>query len=68
VGTTPDQLHVDQVEEREWPDSSLGCPRPGQMYSQIVTPGYLIVITHSSGMHLEYHADTKGHVVLCHES
>jgi hypothetical protein len=68
LGTAPDQLHVEQVQERQWPDSSLGCPKPGLMYSQIVTPGFLIVISSSTGRRLEYHTDTRAHVVLCQES
>lgn len=64
-----DQLRVDQVEPRQWPDSSLGCPQPGQLYSQIVTPGYLIIISSSSaGKQLEYHTDARSRVTLCHES
>jgi hypothetical protein len=63
-----DQLRVDQVDAHKWPDSSLGCPRPGMMYSQIVTPGFLIVITSASGKRLEYHTDAGAHVVLCKET
>jgi hypothetical protein len=36
------------------------------MYSQIVTPGYVVVIS-GAGRQLEYHTDTRGHVVLCQE-
>jgi hypothetical protein len=59
-------VKVQQIEAREWPDSSLGCPRPGLMYSQIVTPGYLIVVQAGSRV-LEYHSDARGSVVLCQE-
>src|SRR5438309_1450709 len=45
LGVSPADLHVDQVEARQWGDSSLGCPRPGLMYSQIVTPGFVVVIS-----------------------
>ncbi len=55
-----------QVEARDWPDSSLGCPRPGLMYSQIVTPGYLIVVQAGTRL-LEYHSDARGRAVLCQE-
>jgi hypothetical protein len=66
LGVTSDMLRVEQVQSREWPDSSLGCPQPGQLYSQVVTPGYLIVIT--SGTHqLEYHTDERTRVMLCRE-
>jgi hypothetical protein len=66
LGVSRADLQVQQVEAREWSDSSLGCPRPGLMYSQIVTPGYLIVIT-GAGKLLEYHSDARGNVVLCQE-
>src|SRR5207253_10891697 len=67
LGTTRDQLHVEQVESREWPDSALGCPQPGVMYAQVVTPGFLIVIS-AGGKRLEYHTDSRGTVKLCQES
>jgi hypothetical protein len=67
LGVATTQLQVTQVESREWPDASLGCPQPDQLYSQVVTPGYLVMI--ASGSHqLEYHADTRGRVTLCHET
>jgi len=59
-------LKVDQVQPRQWGDSSLGCPKPGLMYSQIVTPGFLILIS-GAGKQLEYHSDSRGQVVLCQE-
>src|ERR1700704_6230107 len=58
LGVSPATLQVDQVEARQWGDSSLGCPKPGQMYSQIVTPGFVIIIS-GAGKQLEYHADTR---------
>ena len=66
LGVIPSDLHVGQVEAHQWPDSSLGCPKPGLMYSQIVTPGYLIVIS-AAGKELEYHSDARARVVLCQE-
>ena len=30
----------------EWPDASLGCPKPGMMYAQAITPGYQITFEH----------------------
>jgi hypothetical protein len=59
-------LKVERVEERDWSDASLGCPRPGVLYAQVVTPGFLIVIS-GVGKQLEYHSDTRGRVVLCSE-
>lgn len=67
LSVSRDQLQVSQVASQQWNDASLGCPQPGQLYSQIVTPGFLVMIT--SGSHqLEYHTDTRGRVTLCHET
>lgn len=63
---TRDTLNVSRVEPREWSDAGLGCGQPGQMYAQVVTPGYLVVVV--TGQHeLEYHTDTRGRAVLCAE-
>jgi hypothetical protein len=67
LGVDSTALRVDQVEARQWSDASLGCPRPGIMYAQIVTPGFLIMIS-SGARQLEYHSDTRARVVLCNES
>ena len=28
------------TEQRDWPDAGLGCPKEGESYAQVVTPGY----------------------------
>lgn len=48
----------------QWPDSALGCPKPGRFYSQVVTPGYRVVLS-AAGKEYEYHSDLDGTVVLC---
>jgi hypothetical protein len=58
------EVDVQLVEARQWPDASLGCPRPGLMYAQVITPGFVVVVR-GADKHLEYHTDTRGRVVLC---
>jgi hypothetical protein len=67
LGLGANDVRVQQVVPREWPDSSLGCPSPGAMYLQVITPGYLVVVV-GGGKTLEYHANMDGHVVLCSET
>jgi hypothetical protein len=67
VGVPPNQLRLEHLERREWPDSSLGCPQPGFFYLQVITPGYLVMIA-GAGQRLEYHTDTRGRAVFCRES
>jgi hypothetical protein len=63
TGVSPGDVRVVMVEPREWPDRSLGCPRPGMGYAQAITPGFLIVVE-ASGRRLEYHSD-HAVVVAC---
>ncbi|MGI9147713.1 MAG: hypothetical protein ACR2IK_14365 [Chloroflexota bacterium] len=60
-------IKLQHVEARQWPDTSLGCPLDGVMYLQTVTPGYVVVVS-AAGNQLEYHADSRGRIVLCHEA
>ena len=54
---------VGEVEAVTWPDASLGCPEPGMMYAQVLTPGYRFTLQ-SGGTLYRYH--TGGDVVkLC---
>lgn len=48
----------------EWNDSSLGCPKPGLSYLQVITPGYRMVFE-AQGRTYEYHTDMGKRVVRC---
>ncbi|MCE5240280.1 hypothetical protein LLH23_17590 [bacterium] len=56
-------IEVVSCEGVEWPDTSLGAPRPGHFYAQVITGGYKIVLL-AQGRRYEYHTDMKGRVVL----
>ncbi len=58
----PAMLVFDPV---EWGDTSLGCPMPGMVYAQVVTPGFRLVFEYQ-GRQNEYHTDRDGSsVVAC---
>ena len=57
-------ITVVTVEATEWRDSSLGCPKPGMNYLQVITPGYKIMLE-AQGKRYEYHSDTNRRVVRC---
>lgn len=59
----PDEIKVKSAEAVEWRDASLGCPIPGVMYAQVITPGYLIVLE-TAGQEWNYHASTT-QVMYC---
>jgi hypothetical protein len=66
LGVARADLRIDRLEAREWPDASLGCPQQGVLYAQVLTPGYLVVLS-GAGKQLEYHTDERAKVVLCQE-
>lgn len=37
-----DGLTLESVTEQQWPDSSLGCRRPGSSYLQVIKSGYAV--------------------------
>jgi hypothetical protein len=53
-----------RAERVSWPDSSLGCPEPGRMYTQALVPGYRLVAK-SAGAERVYHTDEQARVVSC---
>lgn len=59
-----EQITVVAVESVKWPDTSLGCPQPGMMYAQVITPGYRILLSYD-GQIYEYHSDQGTRVVYC---
>jgi hypothetical protein len=48
----------------EWNDTSLGCPKPDQTYSQVITPGYVVLLAVGSTTY-EVHTDLSGTAVVC---
>ncbi len=52
----PGHVQVVAVEEVTWNDSSLGCSRPGEMYLQVLTPGYRVTLE-AAGELAIYHTD-----------
>jgi hypothetical protein len=64
LGLAESDIAVVTVEENEWRDSSLGCPKPGVNYLQVITPGYKITLE-AQGKRYEYHSDTNRRVVRC---
>jgi len=65
LGISGGEIEVIEVEEVEWPDTSLGCPQPGMVYAQVIVPGWRVVMRVGDEVY-EYHAG-GGHAVLCDE-
>jgi hypothetical protein len=64
LGVAPEAVRIVSVEARDWPDTALGCPRPGEVYAEVITPGFLIVVE-ADGETIEFHSDQRDNVVRC---
>jgi hypothetical protein len=63
-GVAIEAVSVVRFEAVDWPDSSLGCPKEGEFYAQVITPGYLVVLS-IDGEEIEYHTDSVDRAVPC---
>lgn len=59
LGIATESIAVRALARVDWPDASLGCPEPGFMYAQVVTPGYRIILEAGNQLYA-YHASLHG--------
>lgn len=62
-GIPVDEYRLVFREEKQWTDSSLGCPRPGEMYTQALVSGQSLRFSNSKRTY-EVHV-AGDHAVLC---
>lgn len=68
LDTPADEIELISVEPVTWRDSSLGCPQPGHVYLQVITPGYRMRFE-AGGREYQVHTDRTGRqLVLCEHS
>jgi hypothetical protein len=63
TGVPVAKISVVSSEAVEWPNSALGCPEPGMVYAQVITPGRKVVLN-AGGKTYEYHTG-DGRAVTC---
>ncbi|MBI4504950.1 MAG: hypothetical protein HY691_05395 [Chloroflexi bacterium] len=64
LGVDAQAIAVLRTESVDWPSTALGCPEPGMVYAQVITPGYRVVLEHG-GRQYTYHTDRRQRFVLC---
>ena len=64
LGVAPEDVTVLEIESREYPDASLGCPQPDMMYAQMLTSGYQATVE-VDGETYDLRMDTKGNGFIC---
>ena len=43
LGVPPSDIQIDSYSEYTFSDASLECPKPGELYAQVLTPGWIII-------------------------
>ena len=64
TGVAPADITVVTAKSVTWPNGALGCPQPGFMYTQMVEPGYQVVVE-AGGTRLDYRVGISGAPQLC---
>jgi len=64
LGVSRQDIMVVAAESVVWNDGSLGCPKPGEFYTQALVPGYRVILE-VDGVQYNYHASEKGYFFLC---
>jgi hypothetical protein len=52
------------LEEVTWPDGSIGCPKPGKHYTQMLQPGTRLILT-VDGAQYAYHGKGEEPLFYC---
>jgi hypothetical protein len=66
LGVPVDNLVVVMTAQRDWPDSSLGCPEPGRAYAQVITPGFVVTIDSDDLINeVQVHTDRGTRALIC---
>lgn len=66
LGAKAEDIDVLEARYVTWPDSSLGCPKPGMQYMQVLTDGLLIVLG-NGGASYHFHGRREGPPFYCRQ-
>lgn len=64
LGVAPEEIRVVSFQEVTWNDGSLGCPQPGELYTQALVEGSRVVLEYDDETY-DYHAGSDREPFLC---
>jgi hypothetical protein len=59
-----EQIEISKAEQVVWNDGSLGCPQPGEFYTQALVNGYWLILE-VDNVAYDYRASDRGNFFLC---
>jgi hypothetical protein len=66
LGVPREKIEVDTVRAMDWRDSSIGCPKPGIAYLDVITPGHKVTLRVDGQIYVVHEARNKAFV--CRQS
>lgn len=61
-----ESITVESVTAIDWRDSSLGCPKPGMAYLDVITPGHKVTLQVDRQIYVVHEA--KNHAFVCQQT
>lgn len=65
LGVGANELTLVRSNSTDWPDASLGCPKPGMLYAQVITPGYEVTFEHEGSSYAVHSNSDASHMISC---
>jgi hypothetical protein len=60
IGADRKDLVLIHLARFNWPNSALGCPKPGMQYTQAIVPGYLALLKHGDQQYRVHLGNGRG--------
>lgn len=60
IGVDRKDIELIHLSRFNWPDSALGCPKPGMSYTQAIVPGYLVLLKNGVNQYRVHLGDGRG--------
>ena len=61
-----EKIQVDTIRAVDWSNSSIGCPKPGVAYLEVITPGHKVTLRADGQIYVVHEA--KERAVVCHDT
>lgn len=62
IGVPKDRILLDTVRGVDWRNSSLGCPKPGVAYLDVITPGHKVTLRADGQIYVVHEANNRAFV------
>lgn len=66
IDVPEEEIEIVSLESGVWSDGSIGCPKPGEVYTQALVPGHRVILKHH-GETYAYHQGGSQTVFFCED-